>query len=105
MALAYLMIKLAAEKLLFCVYSALQSMLGFGWHIVDSINNYTLCLLESLAMEEIEKNTFQQFLSFFFTCSSFTGAQELLTLAFESFEYLWGRSRYHVPIVCCECVS
>lgn len=39
--LAYIILKLAAEKL-FCPYSTLQSSLGFGSHNVDTISNYTL---------------------------------------------------------------
>jgi len=40
-------------------------------------------------MEEIGQDTFQQFLSLHFTFPSFPQAQELLTTAFENFEYLW----------------
>jgi len=66
---AYIMIKLADEKLLFCVYLALQSSLVFGNHTVDTISNYTPCFISlgSLAMEEIGETTFQQFFCFPFT--------------------------------------
>jgi len=40
--LAYIILKLAAEKLTLCTYSTLQSSLGFGSHNVDTISNYTL---------------------------------------------------------------
>ena len=44
-ALAYIVIKLAAKKRMFCVYLALSS-LGYGSHIVDTTSNYSLfCLL------------------------------------------------------------
>ena len=43
--LAYIMIKLAADKLIFCEYLVLQSSLGYGNNIVDAISNYTLCFV------------------------------------------------------------
>ena len=73
--LAYIMIKLAAERLMWCVNSVLQSSLGFGNHIANAISNYTLCFVSSgnLATEETKKDIFQQFLSlpFSFTFLSF----------------------------------
>jgi len=77
LALAYVMIKLATEKLVLCAYSALQSSLGFGSCIVDTISNDTLCIvsLGSLSMQEIEGNTFQELLSLSFTFPSFHRAE------------------------------
>ena len=47
-ALAYIMLKLAAEKLMFCFYLALQSSLDFGSHTVDPDSNYTYCFVSQL---------------------------------------------------------
>ena len=89
MALAYIMIKLAADKLIFCEYLVLQSSLGYGNNIVDAISNYTLCFVSygGLAMEEIAEDTFQEFFSLSFTFPSFPGALELVTIALENSEH------------------
>ena len=90
-ALAYITIRLSADKLKFSVCSALQPSLGFGSHIADMITNYTLGFVssESPAMEEIRKDTFQQSLILPFTSPSFPAARELVTTAPENFVYPW----------------
>jgi len=59
--LAYIIIKLAVEKLKWCVNSALQSSLGIRNHAVDAISLYILCFvsLGSPVMEEIGEDIFQ----------------------------------------------
>lgn len=101
-ALAYVMIKLPAEKLVFYVHFTLQSSLGYGNHIVDNITNYTICFvsLGSPAMEDLGEDTFQQLLSLSFTFPSFPRAEELLAITLENFEYLWNVHTSMLPLLC-----
>ena len=85
-ALAYITIRLSADKLKFSVCSALQPSLGFGSHIADMISNYTLGFVSSgcPAMEETREDTFQQSLVLPFISPSFPRARELVTTAPEN---------------------
>lgn len=90
-ALACIMIKSAAEKLMFCVSSALQLSLCFGSHTIDTASKCTLWFASSgsLAMEEVGENTFKLSLSLPFTFPSFCRAQDLVTITLENSEYPW----------------
>lgn len=101
LALAYITIKSTADKLKFCVHSALQSPLGFGSSLVDLISNYTLGFVssESPAMEEIREDTLQRFLSLPFTSPSFPGARELVTTAPENLDYPWDVQTSVLPLL------
>ena len=84
-----------------CVYSILQSSLGFGKHIVDTLSNYTLSLISgSLAMEDKGDNTFQLFLHLPFTFPSFCIGQELATIALKNVECLWDVQTSTVLLLC-----
>lgn len=50
-------------------------------------------------MEEIRKDTFQQILSFHFTCPSFPGAGKLVTVAPENFVYAWDVQTSMLPLL------
>ena len=90
-ALRYIMIKLAAAKLLFCVHSALQSSLGYGSHIFDKISNCTPCFISlgsPAGYGGDKRGHFQPFLSLPFTFPSFHIAQDLATIALKNVECL-----------------
>ena len=100
-AMAYITIKLSADKLKYCVHSALQPSLGFGSHIADMISNYTLGFVSSgcPAMEETREDTFQQSLSLPFISPSFPRARELVTTAPENSDYPWDVQTSVLPLL------
>ena len=101
LALAYITIRLAADKLKFCVHSTLQSSLGFGSNIADMFSNYTLGFVSSgsPALEEIREDTFHQSLILPFTSPSFPRAQELVTTAPENSDYPWDVQTNVLPLL------
>ena len=101
LAMAYIMIKLSADKMKFSVCSALQPSLSFGSNTANMISNYTLGFVssESPAMEEIREDTFQQSLSLPFTSPSFPRARELVTTAPENFVYPWDVQTSVLPLL------
>ena len=61
------------------MHLALQSSLGFGTHIVDTVGNYTLlCLLGEPGFGGDREDAFQQFLSILFSFPSLPRARELV---------------------------
>ena len=100
-AMAYITIKLSADKLKYCVHSALQPSLGFGSHIADMFSNYTLGFVSSgrSAMEETREDTFHQSLILPSTSPSFPRAQELVTTAPEKFVYPWDVQTNVLPLL------
>ena len=99
--MAYITIKLSADKLKYCVHSALQPSLGFGSHIADMFSNYTLGFVSSgrSAMEETREDTFHQSLILPFTSPSFPRAQEQVTTAPENFVYPWDVQTNVLPLL------
>lgn len=92
-------IKLLLRRLIWYLYSSLQSSLYFRHNLLETINNYTpyFVYLGSQTMGDAKEmlSTISSPFSFIFPLSS-----RLVTIALENFEYLWDVQTSMFPLLC-----